>query len=380
MGGKNFIDLFIIKVKETIKKIGFILNERFSFHNLTGIFIRFGLLQSIPNEIMVEVTDRCNLNCKFCFNKLVDKENKKHQLDTKSIKQIIDKVKVSGVKIIRFTGGEPLLREDIFELMDYAYNKGLRVWLNTNGTLINKDSAGKIAKYADNVLISLNAFDSKYEKKITGCDSFKKKIKGILLLKKNRIRYLRCGTVATKNNILNLEKIYNIVKRLDISNWELFRFMPLFKDDVPITNNDISLLVEKLLEINKKAQKIYKIANAIPFCSYKPEKVKKVSLGAIADDGHNRFAIDAYGHAKPMYYLLENIGDILQSDILQIWNCRFLKNMRRLKYVPRECKGCKYIKICKGGSRLVSKVVRGNYRFPDYLAQPWKYRQTSNFM
>ncbi len=329
----------------------------------------------MPNEIMIEVTHRCNLDCTFCFNKLYIKRGEhRRELDTSSVKQIIDKIKISGVKIVRFTGGEPLLRDDIFELMAYAHGKKLKVWLNTNATLITRHNVGNIVKYVDNVLVPLNAYNSKDEEEITGKNSFNSKIRGILLLKKNGIKYLRCGTVATKENIYNLEKFHHLVKEIGFSSWELFRVIPLPKQPAPLNNEDVENLIEKLIKINHNSKSNYKIANAIPFCAYEPEKVSRVAWGAVFDDGHSRFVIDPKGDARPMYYLLEDIGNIFQSDILRIWNSRFMKEMRMLRYVSEECKGCKYIKMCKGGSIIASKIVKGNYKELDYLAQPSKYR------
>jgi len=329
----------------------------------------FRRAHNIPNEIMLEVTDRCNLDCTFCFNKLYIKRGRhKRELDTSSIKQIIDKIKISGVRIVRFTGGEPLLRDDIFELMAYAYRKKLKVWLNTNATLITRHNVGNIVKYVDNVLVPLNAYNSKDEEEITGKDSFRSKIRGILLLKKNGIKYLRCGTVATKKNIYNLEKFHHLVKEIEFSNWELFRVIPLPNQPAPLNNEDIKNLIEKLIEINHNSGSNYKIANAIPFCSYDPEKVGRVAWGAIFDDGHSRFVINSAGVARPMYYIDEDIGNIFNDSVSQIWNNDFMRKMRRLEYVPSLCRKCKFVNVCKGGSRIVSKVMSGSYEDLDYLA------------
>jgi AdoMet-dependent heme synthase len=333
----------------------------------------FSILSKIPNEIMIEVTDRCNLKCEFCFNKLyILQSGKGDELSTLNIKEIIDKIKKAKVPILRFTGGEPLLRDDIFELMNYAYQKGLKVWLNTNATLIDRPIAQKISRYVENVLVSLNSYSSTSELSLTGNNVFKSKLKGILLLKESRIKHLRCGTVATKFNIINLEKIHNFIKRVGVDNWELFRVIPSNKEKLPMDNSDISLLVEKLIEINEKENKNYKIANALPFCAYDPERVRKVAIGGIADDGHSRLVIDSKGCARPMYYINENIGNILRDDVSSIWNNNFMKKMRSLDYAPMVCKKCKYISICKGGSRITAKIIQGKYDAIDYLAQPYR--------
>ena len=259
--------------------------------------------------------------------------------------------------------------------MNYAYKTGMRVWLNTNATLIDRKAADKIAECVENVLIPLNAYNDESEKAITGKNAFKRKIRGITLLRKKGIKFLRCSTVATRTNITHLDRIYALVKRLNVSDWELFREIPLFKDDITVNNNDMAMLVEKLLDINRKSKREYKIANALPFCCYDSRKVEKVALRASADDGYTRFVIDTTGDAKPMYYMKEDIGNIFYDDIIDIWDCGFMKDIRQLSYVPNGCKKCKHIiKKCKGGSRVTSKVVSGDYKSMDYLARSGVYR------
>ena len=113
----------------------------------------------------------------------------------------------------------------------------------------------------------------------------------------------------------------------------------------------------------------------IPFCSFDPKKVSKIALGAIVDDGHIRFVINSSGNARPMYYLNEHIGNIFKDNIPVIWNSSFMKQVRALGYVPDMCRGCKYINICKGGSRVASKIIGGDYTALDYLSQPLKYEE-----
>jgi radical SAM protein with 4Fe4S-binding SPASM domain len=171
------------------------------------------------------------------------------------------------------------------------------------------------------------------------------------------------------------EKIYRLIKRLGVDDWQLYRNMPISENNQPLDNEDIKTLIEKLIIINRFSKNKYKIANAIPFCSYDPEKIRKVSIGAIADDGHIRFVINSKGNAKPMYYLTENIGNILQESVMTIWGKKFMKDMRNLNFVPRICKRCRYIKICKGGSRFTSNIIKGSYEELDYLALPLQYKK-----
>jgi len=326
------------------------------------------MFYSIPREVSIETTFRCNLSCYWCFNKGV---KAKPELSTKNIKKIVDKVSQAGTSIVRFTGGEPLLRKDIFEILEYAKSKGLYVALNTNGTFVDGDVADKIKDNVDNVLVTFNGYDNLSEWKITGSKtSFEKKINAIKLLRKS-VKVVRIGTVAVKENVEKLEEFFKVLKPLDVDTWEIFRPIPHGSKDL-IDNSSVETLVEKLI--------IFKmfvntgVTNVLPFCSYEPERVAQVCMGAVNDDGHSKIVIGTDGHAKPSYYFEKDLGNCLKEDIMDLWNNSFLVKIRNLKLAPKLCKKCKYLEVCKGGSRYIAKKVNGSYSSLDSLAKPMKYK------
>jgi radical SAM protein with 4Fe4S-binding SPASM domain len=326
---------------------------------------------NLPREIMVELEPKCNFNCVFCFNKnsfAAKGRSKIKSFNTVYARRIIDAISESGVKIVRFTGGEPMLREDLWELMNYAKIKGLKIRLNTNGSLISDEyTARMLNHYVSSILLPIESYNNKKETKLTGHkDSLKKKIRAIRLLKKYGRMTIRAGTVATKENIKDLEKIFNlIIKKLDLDDWEVYRPIPTSEDKFPIGKNDFRILVDKLLKFQKQTGRIFNIVNAVPFCVYEPEKVNKVSNGALSVDGHIRFVIDPRGFAKPDYYIDKNIGSPL--NIKKCWDHPFMKKMRSLGFAPKECRNCKYLKKCRGGSRFAAKMVFGRFDAPDPL-------------
>jgi len=124
-------------------------------------------IPDLPWEAMIEITSRCNFKCKFCFNKIsFAKDNKSiKEFNTAYIKKIINNIAQAGIKIIRFTGGEPLLRKDVFELIKYSKNKGLEVRLNTNASLIDQKTVSKLKGTVDNILIPIESYNNKKENK-----------------------------------------------------------------------------------------------------------------------------------------------------------------------------------------------------------------------
>jgi len=325
-------------------------------------------LPDAPWEVMIEVEPKCNFNCKFCFNNIsFSKENRNiKRFSTDYVKKIIDNIVKVDIKIIRFTGGEPLLRKDIFELIKYAKDKGLETRLNTNCSLINQKNVKKLKGIIDNVLIPIESYDHKKEAKITGyAFSLDKKIKAINLLKDIVVSKIRVGTVAIKENILNFDKLAEFVFNLPIDEWELYRPISVSKKD-NLDSKLIKVLVDKIINLRKKINKPIFIANALPFCSIKDlNKINSISKGALFDDGYTRLVIDPRNFVKPHYFMNEKIGDPL--DILNAWQSPFIKKMRNLEYLPKDCKNCNFIYKCLGGSRQIAKMVFGDYKFLDPL-------------
>ena len=131
-----------------------------------------------PVELQIELTQRCNYNCGFCFNQNVQGPGK--ELGLEQVKKVVDKAGEAGIERVRFTGGEPLLRDDIFQILEYAKGKGLYVLLNTNASLVDAEAAAKIEESVVNVLVSLHAFDKASEAKLSGGKgAFDKKIAAI---------------------------------------------------------------------------------------------------------------------------------------------------------------------------------------------------------
>lgn len=328
----------------------------------------FTAFENAPKEIAIEITSYCNLECPFCFARN-HYSNKHKEMPLETFKKIADKLPLS-LEHVRITGGEPLLRKDFFDVLEYLKSKGHKIWLNTNGTLIDDVAAKKISRYVENVLIPLNGWDSESDRGSSGRNLFEKKINAIKLLKKYGVKTVRCGTVATRKNIENIEKIYALALQLDLDDWEVYRPIPLSSKDtyhVELKKEDLTILVKKLNLLNSIFGRKFLIANALPFCFYDEEKVAMAALGAIADDGHMRFVIDVTGEARPSYFMEKKIGNTNKQSIQQIWKNEFMVKMRNLDFVPEKCRSCDYVDVCRGGSRHIASLQKGSFFGEDPL-------------
>ena len=132
-----------------------------------------------PLKIEFEITSSCNLKCKHCMLNLRDKR----ELDSQKIKRLIDEWIHNGLLELQLTGGEPLLRSDLLDIIEYARSRGLKVLLSTNGMLITDKFAEKFGKLGAFIEISLDGSNKEVHNKIRNSEIFDYVIQGIEKLK-----------------------------------------------------------------------------------------------------------------------------------------------------------------------------------------------------
>ena len=317
-------------------------------------------IKNNPKEIVIEVTEKCNLSCKTCtFTK-----DGTGDIEFKKVQNVIKECKVLDIKAIRFTGGEPLLNKNIAKILKSAKGNGLYVLLNTNATLANDTVLELLSENVDNVLISLQGFNGESDKFLTNSNlDFNNKIANIIKIK-SRVPIARIGTVISRTLIENFESYFNLLKKMGIDNWELYR--PMLKassKEFTISQKDILRIMKYLFILKEKGMKV-KIANPVPFCITKNADLSLATLlGAIADDGHSRIVYATKGYFKPSYFIDINLGD----KIKQAWQSSYLKKINSLSYLPSKCKQCHHLKWCMGGSRVLAKKANNSYFCKDPL-------------
>jgi len=342
-----------------------------------NIMVNRNIKFDVPREVCFESTTACNCKCDFCYNKnsFAKKERKKMELSTKECKKLIDKVYNAGVKRIRFTGGEPLMRDDIFELAEYAKNKGLETVLNTNGILINEAVGKKVIKFFDICLISFFTCSSDYLESITNVKNiYDMKIKALENIQ--GCKQIWCSTIIRDPNLANdLYDMMKIMEKYNIYNWFLLRTNPIETNKTPHTFDEFEKIIDKIIEIKEKTGRIINIGNPTPLCTYKPlELMKIVDDGVLYAEARSKMVIDPLGNIVIDYCIRDKIGNIFEDNLVECWENEKLEEIRGDKFLPETCKKCKLVNQCRGGSRFASKIVYGKYCHMDPLARPEKYK------
>lgn len=306
-------------------------------------------LTDVPQEVKIEVTAKCNMDCSFCYNQN-SYSRSVEDMPTNRIFQIIDDIAESGVQRVRFSGGEPLLRNDLIDLLKYAKSRGLHVTVNTNSMMM--DDVSRFSGLVDLFMISFNSLDDFSSKKKT-----KQDLKDFNVL---------MNTVMTRENIRDLEKFAEAVYYMGVE-WFLLRPVPNAENKMPMSVDNVKLLIEKLLKLKDKYGTI--AVDDIPFCAYDPEKVRQFSRGAQECGIYNQLVVDPTGKIKPCYSINEDIG----KGIAEAWNHQLPRKIRQLQMLPRECKECRYVNDCLGGCRFAAWLVNGSYDSLDPMAMPGKW-------
>lgn len=253
-------------------------------------------------SICWNITNKCNENCKFCYRKICDDNSLEEN------KKIFDNISQIRIDKITFSGGEPLLYEDLFKLADYikCKNPEIKLSLTTNGQMINDELFNKIVNTFDWISFSIDSSNINVNDEIGRGKNHLEKIVSLLDKFNNKIK-LKINTVANKYNIDDLENIYNIISKYQISRWKIFRFYPLRKgkenQNLFYLNDSESQLVEEY--VLRKQSENSKI------------KIHYNNLNEFTTSYFNIYPDGSIENNKD-----ENIGNLLCDDISTILNIK----------------------------------------------------------
>lgn len=164
---------------------------------------------TIPNDggkVIWEITHNCNYGCSYCIFSCT-KKRVEGELTTEECFHVIDELVKNGFKHLKVTGGEPFIRKDLIEILEYA-SKYMVVDVSTNASLLSEDLVDKLNKIKLKMIhVSLDGNKEEHES-VRGINTYERTIRGLELLKKSKNK-VRIGTVIHANNEDDLE---NLVK------------------------------------------------------------------------------------------------------------------------------------------------------------------------
>ena len=340
--------------------------------------------------IVWNMTRRCNLKCVHCYAQAVDPEGK-DEISTEQAKQIIDDLAQYGAPVMLFSGGEPLVRQDLTELAHYAVGKGMRAVISTNGTLITKEKAKELKDVGlSYVGISLDGGEEVHDRFRGVSGAFKKALQGV---ENCQAEGLKVGLRFTinKRNAGEIPKIFQLLNDMEIPRVCFYHLVysgrgsELIKEDLDHqeTREMLDLIIDetkKLFDAGKPKEVLTVDNHAdgpyvyLRLLKENPQRAEEVYELLQFNEGNNSgrgigcISWDGSVHAD-QFWRNHTFGNVLEKPFSEIWDDPNIELLAKLKnkkaYVKGRCASCRFLNVCAGNFRARAEAYYGDIWAPD---------------
>ncbi len=303
-----------------------------------------------------ETTAACNLSCHYC-RACATPSPDPDELSLEEALAFLDSIAPLQPMLI-LSGGEPLLRPDIFQIIRYAVSLDLRVSLASNGTLISPHVAEKIAAYGvSRVSISLDGASAEKHDQSRGPGTFRKALNGMENLR-GKVDF-QVNFTVTKNNESEVSDIFDLAEKVGAKALHFFFLVPTGRgqdeDQIsPERQEELLMQIEK-----ESARQIdVQVTCAPQYARLAKPGIGRGKGGCLA--GKNFVFVSRSGDVFPCGYFPLRVGNIRERNFVEIWeNSPELLALRERK-LEGKCGRCSFARVC-GGCRARAYAKTGNY-------------------
>jgi 12,18-didecarboxysiroheme deacetylase len=335
-------------------------------------------------------TRACNLKCVHCYAGAVERSREK-ELDTGQGRGLIDDLASFGVPVILFSGGEPLMRQDLVELARYAVQKGIRAVVSSNGTLITEEKARELKGVGlSYVGVSLDGLEEVNDRFRGRKGAFGKAMEGIRNCQEAGIKVGLRFTI-NRLNLNEVPRIFDLLEEHDIPRACFYHLVyagrgsELIGQDLDHeeTRRVVDLIMERTRDIHDRGipKEVLTVDNHAdgPYLYLRMAgegnsrasevlQLLKMNEGNNSGRGFGCISWDGSVHAD-QFWRHHSFGNILERPFSQIWTDLSNPLMKRLKdkkrYVGGRCARCRWLDVCGGNFRVRAEAVTGDVWAPD---------------
>jgi radical SAM protein with 4Fe4S-binding SPASM domain len=321
------------------------------------------LREPAPSLKMVyyAITDGCNLRCPYCYassaRRLPGELTHEESLD------LVDQAAALGAKLIIFTGGEPMLRKDLFEVASHARGLGLRVNMITNGTrILSKSIAHRVAETFDEVNVSLDGGTAETHEPTRGKGTFALTARALELL--NEVGVIpSINHVVTSDNVAQVDQFAGFIQGLKVRRVRLMSHTDIGRgvgDGLRFTFDDY-LTIQRFAWTHPLAEKVLTDG---PKAAAKPCAVRgNCGLGG------NEIYVNSLGDVYPCKLITDRphkAGNVRQRRLAEIFDSPVLADLRSSSVHQGtnllDCKRCYIRGACGGGCRAFHAAQSGDLK------------------
>jgi radical SAM protein with 4Fe4S-binding SPASM domain len=342
--------------------------------------------------VVWNITRTCNLRCVHCYNdsglgKTCD------EVSTVQAKAVIDDLAQFGVPSILFSGGEPLMRHDLFELIEYAVGKGLRTVISTNGTLIAVDKAREIKRLGVSYVgISLDGIGPINDKFRGVSGAFERAVQGIRNCQNAGVR-VGLRLTLTRRNVQDVEGLFDFFEAEGVERVCFYHLVPsgrgaaIADEDLTHaqTRDALDRILAKarffkqagrktdILTVDNHVDGVYLYLKLLAEEDARAAEVWKLLTwngGGLYSSGVGIGCIDYNGNVHPdQFWWRYDLGSIRQRPFSEIWTTPdepLLNGLRdRRSRIKGRCRLCRFFDACGGSLRVRADAYFGNPWAPD---------------
>jgi [mycofactocin precursor peptide]-tyrosine decarboxylase / 3-amino-5-[(4-hydroxyphenyl)methyl]-4,4-dimethylpyrrolidin-2-one synthase len=321
-------------------------------------YVEMGL--SAPVNVTWEVTYACNLSCIHCLS---DSGRKRAgELTTGQARQVIDQLAARKVFQLNIGGGEPFMRPDFLDLMDYAHGKGVVTCISTNGTLIDEAIARRLDHPLVYIQVSLDGASEASNDAIRGRGSFGKVLKALDHLRTRDIE-VSINCVLTRRSYPELDKLVGLAASYG-AKLRVSRFRPSGRGKK--SWSELNVQREQMADFSQWLGRHLAVSTGDSFFSVTTEERRSLGLN-MCGACKLTCCLSPQGGIYPCAFLQEPefyAGKLPEEDFATIWNASpVFDSFRQLEI--KSCESCQRFDLCHGGCPAIAYHTQRKLGLPD---------------
>ncbi len=336
-----------------------------------------GPVRSAGGALAVEVTARCNRSCRYCYNTWrLAKVPPEPELPASELTGIVESaLQQSGRQAVQLTGGEPLLRPDLFDIIAELSTPGRSISLVTDGGLIDEAAAAELKRLGVGpVQPTLLAGMREVHDHLKGAASFDATIDAIARLQRHKVP-VSVSFVCTRVNWEHFRETVELCFALGVRTVAFSRFCTAGAgaeraEELTPTPDMVAECLDVAIEANSRLDMRVRMAISLPLCLPRAEQHRQLRFGSCAlSSDEPGYTIDPWGRLRACSVSPVVLGDLRRESWAAVLGRAAHSYFPGVTTLPAACRECSLGDRCRGGCRESARAAYGHLRYPDPLAR-----------